>query len=132
MNNLLTFPKITKTDFIPVYLFLAFIFLNTGNLSAQDSDTELSNSEIKELVENASERLKKVYVYKEVGEEVAGYISSRLKEDAYDTLLTQENFARVMTADMQSISHDKHMRVRLRRQRQSINSNSDQLLTNIC
>jgi len=57
MNNLLTFPKIKKTDFILFYVFLAFAFLYTGSLSAQDDDTELSKSEIKEFVENASQRL---------------------------------------------------------------------------
>ena len=99
----------------------------TGNLFAQDGNAELSKSEIKEFVENASNRLIEQYIYKETAEKVAGYIKKRYQEGAYDTISTTNSFKGIMTDELQAISHDKHMRVFLRRQRQVINSGSDPL-----
>lgn len=128
MTNLLIFLKFRKTSFFPVCSFLAIIVLCTGNLLAQDGETELSRSEINEFVEKASQYLIEDYVFKDIGEEVAEHITRRLKEGAYDTISTKVSFASVMTDEIQSISHDKHMRVRLRQQRQPIYSNSDPLV----
>jgi tetratricopeptide (TPR) repeat protein len=120
--------RIKKTDVIRFYLILVFAVLNTGNLFAQEGDTELSKSEIKEFVENASQKLIEQYVYKEIGENVAEYITKRFQEGAYDTILTAKSFEQIMTDELQSISHDKHMRVRIRRTSPQRRSGSDPIL----
>ncbi len=80
----------------------------------------VTKSEKKEFVNNSSERLIERYVFKEIGEEVAIYISRRYEEGVYDNITNAENFTRFMTEEIQSISHDKHMWVRLRRSRPQI------------
>jgi tetratricopeptide (TPR) repeat protein len=84
--------------------------------------------EKKEFVERVSQRLIDRYVFKEVGEEVAIYLSKQYKEGVYDTVIKAKNFARIITTDIQSISHDKHMRVIVRRGRPEMEPGSDPLL----
>jgi len=128
MNNLFTLQNIKKIDIVLFYLLLVFALLNTAHLFAQVGETELSKSEIKEFVDNTSKQLIDRYVYKEVGEEVDSYIAKRFEEGVYDTIKNAENFARFMTEEIQSISHDKHMRVRIRRARPQMQTGPDPIL----
>ena len=110
--------------------FLIFVFavLKADCLFAQDVNTKVTKSEIQEFVNNASESLIKRYVSEEVGEKMANYISKRFKEGVYDTIKNAENFARFMTEELQSISHDKHVRVRIRRANPRMQSGPDPIL----
>jgi hypothetical protein len=56
---------------------LIFNLVSSNHLSAQKKNSVVTKSEKKEFVNNASERLIERYVFKEIGEEVASYISRR-------------------------------------------------------
>ena len=120
--------RINKVLFIQIVGLLIFNLVGSNHLSAQEKISVVTKSEMKEFVNNASERLIERYVFKEIGEEVASYISRRYEEGVYDTITNAENFTRFMTEEIQSISHDKHMRVRLRRSRPQMESGPDPIL----
>lgn len=65
-----------------------------------------------EVVETLSQLLRDRYVFADVGAKAAEHIEQRLKDGAYDTG-TDEELARRLTADLQSIAHDKHLHVDL-------------------
>jgi tetratricopeptide (TPR) repeat protein len=82
---------------------------------AQDKAHFISNEEVAAFVEKASELLIDRYVFEEIGEQVAAHIRERHSQGAYNDVTDTDEFANLMTSDMQSISKDKHMRVRLNR-----------------
>jgi hypothetical protein len=63
------------------------------------------------FIDNASKLLNDNYVFPEVAKQVGEYLKARLSGGAYDTIMTVGPFIEVMTEEMQSVSHDKHMRV---------------------
>jgi hypothetical protein len=63
-----------------------------------------------EVVAKAAEALRTRYVFPDAGEAAARRIESQLAVGAYSTLDTQ-SFAATMTADLQSVTKDRHMRV---------------------
>jgi tetratricopeptide (TPR) repeat protein len=67
-------------------------------------------------------------VFKEVGEDVANYITDQFEKGIYDSITKAQSFAQIMTKDIQSISNDKHMRVILRREGPRLEPGSDPIL----
>ena len=65
-----------------------------------------------ELVKDLSEGLERVYVFPEVAEQMVALIQGKLERGEYDSFDTVPAFAQALTADLQSISHDKHLNVR--------------------
>src|SRR5205809_3394006 len=52
------------------------------------------------------------YVFPEVGQACADHIQKKLKAGGFDSVTTIGSFTKVLTSELQSINHDKHMRVR--------------------
>ncbi len=91
--------RINKVLFMQIVGLLIFNLVSSNHLSAQETISVVTKSEKKEFVNNASERLIEKYVFKEIGEEVASYISRRYEEGVYDTITIAENFTRFMTEE---------------------------------
>jgi len=97
-------------------------------LFAENEDLIISDSEKKEFIKRASQGLIDRYVFKEVGEQIAAHINKQLSEGVYDSITKVKNFTRVMTEDIQSINHDKHLRVIERGRHMNRQPGSDPLL----
>lgn len=94
--------------FITKYLLICLL-LFAGIILAEDI-----NSKAKEQAINSiSELLQKNYVFEDVGIECADFIKSNFKDGKYNSIRSYEDFAEQLTKDLQTISKDKHMRVRL-------------------
>jgi tetratricopeptide (TPR) repeat protein len=52
------------------------------------------------------------YVFPDVGREAGAFVTAQLEAGAYDDLTAVDAFAERLTTDLQSVSHDGHMRVR--------------------
>src|SRR5688572_4119152 len=63
------------------------------------------------VVEQIAELLKERYVFEEKGREAGDHIRKLLAEGGFDAALDPRDFARELTEQLQSITHDKHMRV---------------------
>jgi tetratricopeptide (TPR) repeat protein len=101
--------------FIRIYTRLLFVIMLSVVVQAQNIEISLTNEEISAFVDSASQMLIDKYVFEDVGQQVADYIRNRQAEGIYRDMTDPDKFTSMITADMQSISRDKHMRVRLRR-----------------
>ncbi len=52
------------------------------------------------------------YIFPETSKKMEDYVKSRLKSGAYENIDNVYKFAEILTEDIQSISHDKHLRVK--------------------
>ncbi len=84
---------------------------------AQDppaSPTRLEEGEREAVILRISELLEQRYVYPEVGEESGAELIARLRAGEFDGVVSVDTFAARLTEALQSVSHDKHLRVRVR------------------
>ena len=66
----------------------------------------------KEVIENLFKRLNETYVFPETATKMEQAVRARLAKGEYDQLTSAKKFAEKLTADVQEVSHDKHLRVR--------------------
>lgn len=96
------------TQQIILGLFLSLIF-NSSSLFSQ----AINDEQKKETIKNISQLLIDKYVFPEVGKNCALHISSKLDDGSFDNVTDKKEFTDMLTKELQSISKDKHMRVRL-------------------
>ena len=66
------------------------------------------------VVNAAADALTQRYVYPDVGKRAAEAIEAALAAGKYDEIVQPWAFAERLTADLEAIAHDKHMRVTAR------------------
>jgi retinol-binding protein 3 len=92
-------------------LFITLLILFSFSLYAQDKAKELDEKERKEVIKSISKLLKANYVYKEVADKMASLLDTNLKNGKYQLIIQPEEYANILTKDLQSVSNDKHLRV---------------------
>ncbi len=93
------------------------LFLTHAGATAQDPDSApavLEDGEREAVVLRISELLEQQYVYPEVGEESGADLMARLQAGEFDGTTSVAAFAAQLTEALQRVSHDKHLRVRVR------------------
>jgi hypothetical protein len=63
------------------------------------------------IVEDLLKGLNETYVFPDVAETMSRHVRERLAAGAYDGAATLRDFCERLTEDLQSVSHDKHLRV---------------------
>lgn len=91
-------------------LSLMITGIAAGRVSAQEPP-QLSAMQKVAVIDSLSAAMLETYIFLDVAQEMERYIRSRLREGAYDDLVIPRTFARQLTEDLQSISHDLHLRV---------------------
>jgi hypothetical protein len=66
----------------------------------------------KEVIENLLRRLNDTYIFPETAAKMGRAVRERLDKGEYDRLTSAKQFAEKLTADVQEVSRDKHLRVR--------------------
>lgn len=94
---------------ITLILLIAFSFI----ILAQDAN-QLNKEDRAGFVENVSKLLVDNYVFEDVAIKIEKHLKDKLASGAFDKIADPAEFAALMTTEMQSISNDKHMRVRVR------------------
>lgn len=61
-----------------------------------------------------AEAVEEHYVFPEIGRDIASRVRAKLEAGDYDALPAGEELARALTADLQAVNGDKHLRVRAR------------------
>lgn len=64
------------------------------------------------ILDDLLRALEETYVFPETAEKMAEFVRRQEKGGAYDPLSNLEDFAQKVTEDLQSVSHDLHLRVR--------------------
>jgi tetratricopeptide (TPR) repeat protein len=90
------------------FLLVACMFLS----SAKAQETKPMTAQAKKAaVERIGTLLVEQYVFEDVAKQCAAHINKKLSDGVFDPLKEVSQFAEALTRELQSISHDKHMRV---------------------
>jgi len=85
-----------------------------AQVRAQQVPTTLSPAVQSAIVDSIATALIRTYIFLDTAEEMAELIRTRAAEGAYADCPAPLDFTRQLTADLQSISHDLHLRVSVR------------------
>ncbi len=97
-------------------LLIAVLAITSGIVSAQSSQPDsLGEDERADVVERIGQMLNQRYVFPEIAQSCAEHLQAQLEAGEFDDLTDPGAFAKRLTESLQSVSHDKHMRVRPRR-----------------
>ena len=66
----------------------------------------------KEVIENLIKRLNEAYIFPDTAAKMEQAVRARLAKGEYEQLTSAKKFAEKLTADVQEVSRDKHLRVR--------------------
>jgi len=66
----------------------------------------------KATVEKIDQLINEQYVFPDVAKQTGDHLKKRLQEGYFNSASTLEEFAKSLTTEVQSINHDKHMRIR--------------------
>ena len=92
-----------------ICLSVALLCLIMGAALAQAP--KLDNKAQAEVVNKIADLLRDNYVFPDVGEQAGKFVQSQQSKGAYANTTGAQDFSERLTHDLQSISHDKHMRV---------------------
>ncbi|MBK9096830.1 MAG: tetratricopeptide repeat protein [bacterium] len=87
---------------------LFILFSSSIILQAQ----EITDEQKTEAVNNISQLLIDHYVFPDVGKNCGDHLKARLEEGIFDNISDKKEFSEMLTKELQSVSKDKHMRVR--------------------
>ena len=109
--------KRLPTHAIPLLLALAGILLSPRTSAAQGAmadrpDTTIGAATRAAVLDTLVDRIDRYYVFPDVAKEVGRALRKRAARHEYDALTSANAFADSLTAHVQAVSHDKHMRVR--------------------
>lgn len=96
-------------------LFAATLFLPIGTaaqLPANGPDMTVDSTMRTAVIDAVLKHLNDEYVFPDTAKKMESDIRSRQKNGEYDSVASARAFAEKLTADLQSVSHDKHLRVR--------------------
>lgn len=88
-----------------------FLTLLTAQLNAQQKVELLTPKEQQRVVDSISSKLNANYVFPDIAKKMASSIESKFGSGDYKSILNPQEFATTLTADIQAISKDKHLRV---------------------
>jgi retinol-binding protein 3 len=94
--------------------FILMIMLITGLSTAVISQVKLSQVNTQEqalVVDSLVVMLNRDYVFPDKAKEMGGLLKKNLQDGAYKPITDAGKLAEKLTADMQSVSHDLHLRV---------------------
>ena len=91
--------------------FLLVVCLVIPVAAAQDTKPLTADTR-KAAVARIGSLLVDNYVFEDVAKQCAAHIDRKLADGAFDSFEDASAFAGALTKELQSISHDKHMRVR--------------------
>lgn len=94
-----------------IIIALSIILWSTGNGMAQNTDTGLTQKQVSITIDSIGNKLKANYIFPEVADKMIAVLESNLKMGNYKSITDPQEFANRLTEDLQSISHDKHLRV---------------------
>ncbi|HVF57491.1 MAG TPA: hypothetical protein VM934_15155, partial [Pyrinomonadaceae bacterium] len=78
----------------------------------EQPDMALDAAARKEVVESLLKRLGDAYVFPDTAAKMERAVRERLDRGEYDKVTSAKQFAEKLTADIQEVSRDKHLRVR--------------------
>jgi hypothetical protein len=94
-----------------IKLFL-LLFVSSSLLSQQNNNFNFDTKVKHQTVKKITKMLNENYIFPETAKKMGDLIKANLTSGVYDPIDDPMKFAEMLTADLQSISNDKHIRVR--------------------
>ena len=100
-----------RRAFLSIALLTAFV---TSSVGCQPGATQLTAEQRQIVLDSIGSALNAMYVFPDVAARMDADLRARAKRGEFNEVSDASSFAQVLTRDLQAISHDKHLRVRLR------------------
>lgn len=97
---------------VVILVLLGALYQISFSQVINSSDAILDSKIKSQTVNKISKMLKENYVFPEKAKTMADYLKSQITSGAYEDITDPMKFAETLTSDLQSISKDKHLRVR--------------------
>jgi retinol-binding protein 3 len=101
---------------VPIFFFLfiinAPVLPQIYNQKPTSENLTLDRNTKTKTIKKISNLLEKNYVFLETAKKMSEFIKAKLNNNGYDSINDGAQFAEILTSDLQSISKDRHLRVR--------------------
>ena len=94
-----------------LYMLLLVIVFAFVFLRKKGDVRKVTNKEKADVVYSVGILLQQNYVFPEIADSMSAHIISNLRNGLYKSITSPEDYADKLTQDLQSVSHDKHIRV---------------------
>lgn len=88
-------------------MVLGFVFAFISTITAQHK--EMTKEEKVEIVQLVSENLQATYIDLDIADGMTSALKSNIKSNKYNTIKDSDEFAKIITQDLQNVSHDLHL-----------------------
>lgn len=102
----------------PLTLVIIFLIITYSQSFSQIFSQKPSNEKLAldraakiKIIDKISKQLIKNYIFLETAKKMSEFTKTKLNNNGYDSISDGQYFAQTLTADLQSISKDKHLRV---------------------
>ncbi len=99
---------------IAIFILALFVlrFVASAQQSKPQPDMNIDSATRSAVIDNLIKELNEGYVFAETAKLMENDLKARSANKEYDAIVSSLAFADKLTADLQAISHDKHLRVR--------------------
>lgn len=97
---------------LAIMVLFVLDFYGQQNAANQPPDLPLDAAAKTQIINDLTKELNESYVFAEVAKKMEMDVKQRLQTKEYDKITSSREFADKLTADLQSVSKDKHLRVR--------------------
>ena len=104
--------RLNRETFIIATLLFISLFVNSQNQDPSLKD-DLTKTGKGAIIKKVATAFRNEYVFSEVAEKMAVFIEQRFDSGAYDSLPVQRDFNDQIEKNMQSISRDKYIKIRM-------------------
>jgi hypothetical protein len=103
--------KIDVKDADPAVVVSFSLLAIPPGMTAADMNLKIDAATRARVIDGAVAKLSEFYVFPETAKKMEEALRARQKNGAYDASGDAETFAKMLTTDLQEVSHDKHLRV---------------------
>jgi hypothetical protein len=99
-----------------IIIIIIFSFFAAPLISQQivnDGPEKLDKKMKTEAVNNIAKILDENYIFPDIGKKMGELIQNKLKNEDYNDIEDQMQFCMIVTQDLQSVSKDKHVNLRI-------------------
>ena len=97
---------------LAILCLFAFTFVTVGFAQPEQADLTIDAASRTQVIDTILKRLNESYVFPDVAKKMEQSIREKVAKKEYDQITSAKLFATTLTNDLQSVSHDKHLRVR--------------------
>lgn len=97
---------------LAMLLLLALSIMNVAIAQPEKPDLTIDAATRTQVIDTVLKRLNDSYVFPEVAKKMEQSIRDRVANKEYDQITSAKQFATALTKDLQTVSNDRHLRVR--------------------